>query len=161
MASSDILDLPYRACVGLCIVNATGLVWAGERIDTPNAWQMPQGGIDKGELPQDAALRELWEETGLRQEHIEIERESSDWLYYDLPETLIPSLWNGQYKGQKQKWFLLRFKASDDVVNIKTTAPEFNRWAWFSPHELLNYIVPFKKETYLKVFEEFKFVPGA
>lgn len=160
MTEDEILALPYRPCVGLMVVNADGLIWAGQRKDAPEgappAWQMPQGGIDPGETPHDAALRELAEETSIPSYSVEILGESKDWLPYDLPRELIPSLWNGKYRGQSQKWFLMRFNGSDSLIDIDTKEPEFSNWAWMRSPELINNIVPFKLEIYTRVFDEFR-----
>lgn len=149
-------SLPFRPCVGLALLNAEGLIFAGRRIDsTAEAWQMPQGGIDEGELPSQAALRELEEETGLQAEHVEIIRETADWLPYDLPEELVGKLWGGKYRGQMQKWFALHMLADDTAVNIATAEPEFSEWRWLRPTELLDKIVPFKRDVYRRVLDDF------
>ncbi len=155
MNSIDIDTLPYRDCVGLCLINRDGAIWAGERIDTPGAWQMPQGGIDKGETSRDAALRELGEETSLPPDAVEIAAEVDGWINYDLPVDLIPRLWNGKYRGQRQKWFLLQLMGSDDLVNIATSHPEFSAWSWLGRNALLERIVPFKQNVYARVFDAF------
>lgn len=147
--------LPYRPCVGVMLVNADGRVFVGERIDTPDAWQMPQGGIDDGEDPQEAALRELWEETGVHPDHVSVEGQTVDWLTYDLPDHLLGKVWKGKYRGQKQLWFLLRFKGTDDKIVIDTDHPEFAQWKWSDPSDLVAEIVPFKKAIYEAVVAEF------
>jgi putative (di)nucleoside polyphosphate hydrolase len=152
----DIDALPYRPCVGLVILDPAGRIFAGQRIDgTYDAWQMPQGGIDKGETPREAALREMAEETGITADKVDIVRESSEWLHYELPRHLVPKLWKGRYRGQKQRWFALRFLGTDANVNIATDEPEFRVWAWMKHKELIHRIVPFKRDTYSRVFEEF------
>ena len=158
MAAPDkIASLPLRPCVGLMLVNADGLVFVGQRIDNPGpAWQMPQGGIDEGETPEQAALRELGEETGLAADKVRIEAVSNSWHDYDLPAGLARKLWSGRYRGQTQKWFLLRFLGVDEDVDIETAHPEFSRWRWIRPDELDGCVVPFKRETYAKVLEEFR-----
>ncbi|MFQ5565462.1 MAG: RNA pyrophosphohydrolase [Paracoccaceae bacterium] len=152
----EIDALPYRPCVGLVILDAAGRIFAGQRIDGMyDAWQMPQGGIDAGETPRQAALRELAEETGIAPDKAEIIRESRGWLAYDLPRHLVPRLWGGRFRGQKQRWFALRFNGADRDVNIATAEPEFRAWAWMAPGELIGCIVPFKRDTYTRVFAEF------
>jgi len=146
--------LPYRPCVGMMLINRAGLVFVARRIDTlVEAWQMPQGGIDEGEDPRIAALRELEEEIGTTK--AEIMAESRDWLSYDLPEHLVPQLWGGKYRGQKQKWFALRFLGEDSDINIETKHPEFSQWKWVTPAEVPELIVPFKRELYQAVVGEF------
>lgn len=147
--------LPYRPCVGVMLVNGEGHVFAGERIDTPGAWQMPQGGIDKGESPRDAALRELVEETGVTPDLVTVEAESDDWVRYDLPGHLLGKVWKGRYRGQEQKWLLLRYHGADADIRIDTDHPEFSRWTWLHPDEVLERIVPFKREVYAQVLMEF------
>ena len=156
MTPEEIAKLPYRKCVGVMLVNQDGHVFVGQRLDndTP-AWQMPQGGVDKGEEPKDAALRELWEETGVLAELVTVEAETKDWLPYDLPHDMVPRIWKGKYRGQEQKWFLLRFNGSDDQVNIATEHPEFSEWRWLPASDLVANIVPFKREVYQKVLDAF------
>ena len=149
-------DLPYRPCVGVVLADAAGRVFAGERIDTPGAWQMPQGGIDKGESPEAAALRELEEETGVAATLVRVEAEHPDWIAYDLPDHLIGKVWGGKYRGQTQKWFLLRFLGQDGDVDISRHHKEFARWRWSSPDEVLSDIVPFKREVYSQVMAAFR-----
>ena len=149
--------LPYRSNVGIMMVNKTGYIFVGQRLDNnQNAWQMPQGGIDAGENPETAAYRELLEETGVNQQNVRFLASSSRWLSYDLPEDLIPTLWNGKFRGQKQKWFLFKFLGKDGDINIATEHPEFSKWKWISKENLLEEIVPFKKSVYENVLKEFK-----
>lgn len=156
MTPEDIAKLPYRACVGLMLMNAQGKIFVGQRNDRhADAWQMPQGGVDDGEAPQDAALRELWEETGVTSDLVEIVAETAGWLPYDLPHDIVPVIWKGRYRGQEQKWFLLRFKGTDEQVNIATEHPEFTRWKWQDPDQLIAEIVPFKRDVYTAVLAEF------
>ncbi|MBK5933747.1 putative (di)nucleoside polyphosphate hydrolase [Rhodovulum imhoffii] len=155
MTPAEIEALPYRPCVGVMLTNAEGKVFVGQRIDTePPAWQMPQGGIDKGETPKEAALRELGEETGISPDLVGIAAETRGWVYYDLPHTLVPRIWKGRYRGQKQKWFLMRFLGRDDQIDIRTVHPEFSEWTWLDPEELVPGIVPFKREVYAQVVRE-------
>ncbi|GMG82487.1 RNA pyrophosphohydrolase [Paralimibaculum aggregatum] len=148
--------LPYRPCVGVMLLDPRGLIFAGQRIDNPGpAWQMPQGGIDKGEDPEAAALRELGEETGIRPEQVRILRASPVWRRYDLPPELLGRIWKGRYRGQEQRWFAARFLGTDADVRIDTDEPEFSRWAWMPAPELAEKIVPFKRALYREIFEEF------
>lgn len=156
MSPEDIAKLPYRPCVGVMLANAEGRIFVGQRIDNPtDAWQMPQGGVDPGEDAHAAALRELREETGLEPHHVTIEAETGDWLPYDLPHELVPRIWKGRYRGQQQKWFLMRFHGTDADVNIATDHAEFSDWRWLSPDQLVEKIVPFKREVYARVLQAF------
>ncbi|TMM52802.1 RNA pyrophosphohydrolase [Sulfitobacter sabulilitoris] len=156
MTPDEIAKLPYRPCVGLMVVNAAGEVFVGQRRDNDAAaWQMPQGGVDKGETPRDAALRELWEETGITADLVTIEAETEGWLPYDLPHDLVPNIWRGRFRGQEQKWFLLRFHGSDDQIDIATEHPEFSQWCWLKPQDLVANIVPFKRAVYQSVLNAF------
>ncbi len=156
MTPTEIENLPYRPCVGVMLVNAGGDVFVGQRLDNPGpAWQMPQGGIDQGEHPATAALRELCEETGIGSEHVAIIAESDAWIRYDLPHDLVPRLWQGRYRGQEQKWFLMRLNGPDSLVNIDTDFPEFRRWKWMKATDLPDNIVPFKRAVYAAVLGEF------
>jgi putative (di)nucleoside polyphosphate hydrolase len=154
-------DLPYRPCVGVMLINSAGLIFAGQRVDTPGipaaaAWQMPQGGIDDGEKPRAAALRELWEETGVTSDLVAFVAKADDWVTYDLPPELLGKVWGGKYKGQRQKWFLYRFNGQDDQINIATDHPEFARWQWMTADAMLATIVPFKRAVYDQVISEFR-----
>ncbi len=148
-------DLAYRPCVGIVLIKK-GKIFAGQRLDyKSSAWQMPQGGIEDNESPKDAAFRELKEETGIKKKHIKIILESKNWLRYDLPEELISKLWNGKFVGQKQKWFAMEFFGSDTDININTKFPEFSQWKWMTADQLINSIVPFKKNVYKKILTKF------
>lgn len=153
MKTSGAIDpagLPYRPCVGLALFNGDGLVFVGQRIDREaESWQMPQGGIDPGETPWTAALRELREEIGT--DKAELLDECPDWLTYDLPPHLLGKVWRGRFRGQRQKWFALRFTGDDRDINIKTAHPEFEDWRWMTLDALPALIVPFKRAIYEKV----------
>ena len=156
MASDAHDALPYRLNVGIMLINHDGLVFVGQRRDNhSDAWQMPQGGIDDGENPKEAALRELHEETGIPANLVQVLEVSENWISYDLPKDLISQLWGGRFRGQKQKWYLMRFLGSDTEVNIQTETPEFSAWKWIPPDALVENIVPFKKSVYQKVLSEF------
>ena len=147
-------SLPYRSGVGLMLINRAGLVFVARRIDTEEeAWQMPQGGIDAGETPRAAALRELAEEIGTAK--AEIIAESRDWYVYDLPPELRPMVWGGSYRGQRQKWFALRFTGTDADIRLATAHPEFNAWKWVALATLPDLIVPFKRRLYRELVAEF------
>ncbi len=157
MTEAEILALPYRPCVGLVLRNPAGRIFAGQRIDNPGgAWQMPQGGIDPGETPEVAALRELGEETGIPPDAVEILDATPDWITYDLPHDLVPQIWKGRFRGQRQRWFLMDFHGDDAMIDIAKEHPEFSAWAWMRPDELIARIVPFKRATYAAVFEAFR-----
>ncbi|WP_274423263.1 RNA pyrophosphohydrolase [Chelativorans sp. YIM 93263] len=161
-----IQDLPYRPCVGVMVLNGEGRVWAGRRIMVPNGemegatmlWQMPQGGIDEGEEPLEAARRELYEETGIHS--ASLLAEAPDWITYDLPEHLVGIALHGRYCGQKQKWFAFRFEGDDSEIAINPPPgghePEFDAWAWKPMDELPKLIVPFKRPVYEAVLATFR-----
>lgn len=155
--SAEPSSLPYRPCVGVMLVNPRGLIFAGQRIDSPvPAWQMPQGGIDAGEKPRAAALRELWEETGVTADLVEFVAKSPDWVTYDLPPELLGRVWGGKYRGQRQRWFLFRFLGRDAQIRIDTDHPEFDRWRWIGADDLIASIVPFKRAVYEEVVNAFR-----
>ena len=144
----------YRPGVGIVLLNREGLVFVAQRIDTPGeAWQMPQGGIDPGETPRDAALRELKEETGT--DRAELLAESREWLTYDLPPKLGAKVWKGRYKGQCQKWFVLRFLGEDSDIDLEGEMPEFSAWRWVPAAQLPDLIVGFKRPLYRAILAEF------
>lgn len=151
--------LPYRPCAGFMLVNAEGLVFVGQRID-PSAhgfWQMPQGGIDKGEDVREAALRELEEEVGVPAHMVEVIAQTSKPIRYDLPPELLGKVWKGKYRGQEQHWFLGRFLGEDADINLEAHDPaEFNEWRWIAPEQLPELIVPFKRAVYEEVLAEFR-----
>lgn len=151
--------LPYRPCAGFMLVNADGLVFVGQRID-PSAhgfWQMPQGGIDKGEDIRDAALRELQEEVGVGPDLVEVIAQGSRPFLYDLPPELQGRVWKGKYRGQEQYWFLGRFLGTDADIDLEAhDPPEFNAWRWVAPEALPDLIVPFKRAVYEELVAEFR-----
>lgn len=159
-------SLPYRACVGIVVLNAQGLVWTGHRIaeadsefaGTTKLWQMPQGGIDKGEAPVEAALREIFEETGM--ESLTLIEEAPDWINYDLPAELVGVALKGKYRGQTQKWFAFRFHGDEGEIRINPPPAgekaEFDEWAWRPMAELPGLIVPFKRAVYDQVVAVFR-----
>lgn len=149
----DVAALPYRCGVGVMLLNDARQVFVAQRIDmTSEAWQMPQGGIDEGEDPYQAALRELEEETSVRSTHLLAS--TQEWLHYDLPDTLIPKLWGGKFRGQKQKWFALKFCGPESEINLQTAHPEFCQWRWCTMEELPSLIVPFKRDLYRQIIAE-------
>lgn len=157
MTEEERLALPYRPNVGLMVVNPVGHVFAGQRLDhAGNAWQMPQGGIDEGEEPLVAAMRELGEETGISEDLVDLLAETSEWLHYDFPVELAAQLWRGGYRGQKQRWYLFRYLGNDAQINIATEEPEFSVWRWMEPAEVIKEIVPFKRDIYAQVFRAFE-----
>lgn len=148
-------NLPYRDAVGIMLLNADGLVFVAKRIDMiSEAWQMPQGGMDDGETPEQTAWREMQEELGT--DKGKIIAQSKHWYTYDLPTELVPKIWGGKFRGQRQKWFLMRFLGQDSDINIQTKEPEFSQWKWVEAEQLCSLIVPFKRELYARVIEEFR-----
>jgi putative (di)nucleoside polyphosphate hydrolase len=161
MAQSDSGRDPkqYRPCVGIMLVNSDGQAFVGKRIDTKEGdwWQMPQGGVDKGENPDDAVLRELNEETGAKAKHVEVIAKLGEELFYDLPPELHGKLWGGKYKGQRQSWYLARFTGADDDIDLNLHHdPEFSEWRWVDPELLPELIVPFKRGVYQAVVDGFR-----
>ncbi|TDR94020.1 RNA pyrophosphohydrolase [Enterovirga rhinocerotis] len=165
-SARSLADLPYRPCVGITVLNREGLVFLGRRkseagpehVDDGYAWQMPQGGIDPGEDPYAAALRELYEETNIRS--VELLAEAPDWLSYDLPSAVAGRAWRGRYRGQTQKWFALRFTGDESEIDIHRPGegrhkPEFDAWRWERLALLPSVIIPFKRPVYEKVAEVF------
>jgi putative (di)nucleoside polyphosphate hydrolase len=147
-------DSAYRPCVGIMLLNSANLVFVARRIDmAEEAWQMPQGGIDSGEEARDAAFRELKEEIGT--DKATILAESRSWLRYDLPTELAAKAWAGRYRGQRQKWFAMRFIGSDSDIDLATHHPEFSDWKWTTPASLPQFIIPFKRQLYADILAEF------
>ena len=145
----------YRSGVGSMLLNARGEVFVGQRIGmTGEAWQMPQGGIEEGEEPRAAALRELREEIGT--DDVDVLAESRGWLRYDLPDDLVGKAWGGRWQGQQQKWFAMRFRGTDADINIATAHPEFSVWRWVPHTDLPEFIVMFKRQVYLEVLQQFQ-----
>jgi len=146
----------YRPCAGIVLFNDNNQVFVGERLDTPGAWQMPQGGIDDGEDIENAAFRELKEETGIGKNSAEIIRIADETIRYDLPEFLRKKLWRGYYYGQEQTWIAMRFKGDDSEIDLKTHYPaEFSKWQWVDLEDTLSLIVPFKRDVYSKIIDMF------
>ena len=146
-------ELPLRLGVGVALLNHENKIFVGKRIDNPaNSWQMPQGGVDQNEDFLQAAKRELEEETGVKT--VEVIKELNEWLTYDLPKNLLGKLWKGKYRGQKQKWFIMKFLGKNDEINIRTKKPEFLDWKWIKPSDLPGVAVNFKVSIYKKLVEE-------
>lgn len=171
MTGLDRESMPYRDCVGTAVFNDSGLVFIGRRKpeDDPESsevhgspWQMPQGGIDKGEKPRDTALRELFEETSIRS--VELIAEAPDWIYYDVPDDVLGIALKGKYRGQRQRWFAFRFTGDESEIDVDdpgdgSMPAEFDAWRWEVLNRLPDLIVPFKREAYLKVVDAFRDVP--
>ena len=151
----NLKQLPLRIGVGIVLLNHQNKVFVGKRIDNPqNFWQMPQGGVDENEDFLQAAKRELKEETGIKS--VKLIKEINDWLEYDLPKYLIYKIWNGKYRGQSQKWFIMKFIGKDEEINIKTKNPEFLEWKWIESFKLPNIVVNFKIDIYTRLEKELK-----
>ena len=146
-------ELPLRLGVGIVLLNNKNKIFVGKRIDNPaNSWQMPQGGVNENENFLVAAKRELEEETSIKS--VELIRELDKWLTYDLPKNLLGKLWQGKYRGQRQKWFIMKFTGKNEEININTKNPEFLDWKWVNTIELTNIVVNFKINIYKKLKEE-------
>ena len=171
MTKIDRAKMPYRDCVGTAVFNAHGLVFIGRRKpeEDPEAsqehgspWQMPQGGIDKGEDPADTALRELFEETSIRS--VELIAEAPDWIYYDLPDDVLGTALKGKYRGQRQRWFAFRFTGDESEIDVVepgdgSMPAEFDTWRWEELDKLPDLIVPFKREAYQQIVAAFRDIP--
>ena len=146
-------ELPLRIGVGIALLNHENKIFVGKRVDNPtNSWQMPQGGVDKNEDFLQAAKRELEEETSIRT--VEVIKQLNEWMTYDLPKNLLGKLWKGKYRGQKQKWFVMKFIGKTDEINVKTKNPEFFEWKWIELSKLPEVAVHFKIDIYKKIKEE-------
>ena len=153
MSSNKSKNLPLRLGVGIVLLNAENKVFVGKRIDNPvNFWQLPQGGVNKNEDLLYAANRELKEETSVVS--VKLIKEIDSWLTYDLPDNLLGKIWKGKYRGQKQKWFIMRFVGKEDEINIKTKNAEFNSWKWININQLINVVVSFKLNIYKSIVKE-------
>ena len=152
-------NLPLRSGVGIVLLNEYNKVFVAKRIDNPkNFWQMPQGGVDHGEDFLTAAYRELEEETSIK--NVELISELDGYITYNLPDHLLGVIWKGKFRGQKQKWFIVRFIGKDNEINLNTANPEFKEWKWTEIDNLTNIIVEFKREVYKKVVREIKLIIG-
>ncbi len=153
MSLNESKNLPLRLGVGVVLLNSDNKVFVGKRIDNPvNFWQMPQGGVDNNESLLCAANRELKEETGVRS--TKLIKEIDNWLIYELPKNLLGKIWKGKYRGQKQKWFIMRFVGDEEEINIKTKNAEFKEWKWIDVNQLLNVVVKFKHDVYKSIVKE-------
>ena len=150
------MNKPYRRCVGMMILNSSKEILVGKRIDHPSGfWQMPQGGIDEHENPEEAVWREMMEEIGTN--NVTLIKISNQWLNYDIPNDTLKTLpWGHKYKGQMQKWFAFKFTGNDKEINVGTANPEFSEWKWTNIDIIIDNIVPFKRDVYSKILEEFK-----
>ena len=149
------VTLPLRTGVGAIVLNKSNMVFVGKRKDNPGKyWQMPQGGVDENENFIEAAKRELEEETGI--EKIKLIKQLDEWFIYDLPKNLQGKIWKGKYRGQKQKWFLMKFKGRDNEINLNTIHPEFLDWKWIDIDKITDVVVKFKLDVYKKIQEEVK-----
>ena len=158
MTSDPTPPAGYRPCVGILLLDGSGRIFVGERLDTPGAWQMPQGGIDEGERAIDAVFRELKEETGI--ETAELLGISDIWRAYDLPPALAAKAWGGRFRGQAQLWSALRFTGAPEDIDIRTAHPEFGQWKWTDAETLLAEIIDFKRDLYSEVLDEFRLYIG-
>ena len=149
----------YRPCVGLALTNPAGLLWAGERIGQPGAWQMPQGGMDPGETAEEAGLRELREETGLRADSVRLIGRTTGWLTYDLPPEIAARMWKGRYVGQAQIWLHLTYDGPDSAVDLDHHEKEFETWDWLDAKTILDRIVPFKRDIYERALSRLSLWP--
>jgi len=150
-------ELPLRIGVGIVLLNNENKIFVGKRIDNPTKfWQMPQGGVDKNEDLLRAARRELKEETSIKS--VKLIKELDEWLEYNLPKNLLGKIWKGKYKGQKQKWFIMKFLGEDKEINIKTKNPEFFQWKWIDIDKITDFVVDFKLDVYKKIKEKVKII---
>ncbi len=150
-------NLPLRIGVGIILLNNENNVFVGKRIDNPkNFWQMPQGGVNENEKFLDAAIRELEEETGIKS--VKFIKEINQWLKYELPKPLLGKIWKGKYRGQKQRWFIMRFLGKDEEINVNTKKPEFFKWKWIKPSDLTSVVVSFKLSVYKEIKKELNFL---